>query len=61
MTFFKGKNGLQGIEYWLYKLQHKVDSVTVKHHIQLNVNIWTNNNNLTPSKKQYRFHIHKSD
>ena len=39
----------------LYKLQHKVDIVTVKHHIQLNVNIWTNNNNLPHSKKRTRF------
>ena len=61
MVFFKCKKILQGTIYWLYKFQHKVNIMTVNHHLQFNMDIWINKKRPTPSNKQDKFHIHKYD
>ena len=61
MVFFKGKKILQVITYKLYKFQHKVNIVTVNHHLQFNMDIWINNKKLPPSNKRDKVHIHKYD
>ena len=55
--FFKGKNIVQEIKYWLMEFKKTVDKEVGNQHLQFTAEIWTNDENSLPSANMDKVQI----